>query len=166
MTGPLFLVGFMGSGKSAVGSRVAGELGLEFSDTDALIAGSRGKTVEQIFAEKGEAAFREMESEVIGRLCSGSPLVAATGGGSFLSFRSRRRMIAAGITVWLDTPLQAIRARLADDGTRPLWNGEDRTGMQMLFDRRKPTYALARYRVDGADPDSAVERLAEIIRRR
>jgi shikimate kinase len=166
MTGPLFLVGFMGSGKSALGARVAGELGLDFSDTDALIAGSRGKTVEQIFAEKGEAAFREMESELVDRLCSGKPLVAATGGGTFLSFRSRQRMIAVGITVWLDTPLQAIYTRLADDGSRPLWNRDDTTGMQMLFDTRRPTYALARYRVDGADPDAAVEQLAGIIRRR
>ena len=164
MKRPLFLVGFMGSGKSAVGRLVAVELGLEFRDSDELIAGCSGKTVQRIFRDQGESAFRALESEVIGQLCSGRNLVAAAGGGAFLSFGSRRRMIASGTTVWLDTPLAMIRARLADDRSRPLWNEDDPAGMRMLYERRRPSYALAGYRVGGADPDVAVEQVVRIIR--
>jgi shikimate kinase len=167
MTGPLFLVGFMGSGKSAVGRRVAQQLDLEFRDCDRLIAAAAGKTVEEIFREDGEAAFRETENRVVEQLCTGGALVAATGGGAFLSFRTRSRMIVSGITVWLDVPLPVIRTRLAADRPdRPLYDRDDPVGMRLLYEKRMPSYALARHRVDGTDLERAVEQVVRLIRGR
>ncbi len=162
----LFLVGFMGSGKSTVGRLVAGELGLEFRDSDEVIAGSYGKTVEQIFREDGEAAFRDLECDVAEQLCSGGPLVAATGGGAFLSFRSRSRMIASGITVWLDVPLATIRTRMAGDSPRPLWNPDDPIAMRLLYEKRRPSYALAGHRVGATDLEAAVGQVVRLTRGR
>ena len=167
MTAPLFLVGFMGSGKSAVGRRVAQQLDLEFRDCDRLIAAVAGKTVEEIFREDGESAFRDTESGVVEQLCTGEALVAATGGGAFLSFRPRSRMIVSGITVWLDVPLPVIRTRLAADReNRPLYDRDDPVGMRLLYEKRLPSYALARHRVDGTDLETAVKQVVRFTRER
>ena len=166
MNRPLFLVGFMGSGKSAVGRQVAGELGLGFRDSDELAVRFDGRSVERIFSEDGEAAFRRVESLVVEQLCSGEPLVVATGGGAFLSYRSRRMMIGAGLTVWLDVPLPTISTRLAGDRYRPVWNPEDRTGMRRLYEKRRPAYALAERRVDGSDLGSAAGEIIRLVRER
>jgi shikimate kinase len=166
MTGPLFLVGFMGSGKTAVGRRVAEELGVEFNDSDHLITAAEGRTVDRIFHEDGEAAFRQLERRVVEQLCDRGPLVAATGGGAFLSFPVRRRMIDSGITVWLDVALPTIRGRLESDSIRPVWDRDDPVGMRVLYEKRLPCYALAGYRVDATDLENAVGQVVRLTRGR
>ncbi len=166
MNRSLFLVGFMGSGKSAAGRRVAGELGLVFRDSDEMIVQSDGRSVERIFREDGEAAFRRVESRAVEQLCSGEPQVVATGGGAFLPYRSRRNMIGSGMTVWLDVPFPMIRTRLAGDRHRPVWNPDDLTGMRCLYEKRMPAYALAGWRVDGSNPEAAAGEIIKLIRER
>lgn len=166
MKRPLFLVGFMGSGKSAVGTRVAQDLGLPFRDSDEMVAESEGRTIHRIFQEEGEAAFRLLEGRVLENLCTGGPVVAATGGGAFQSFPSRRRMIGSGRTVWLDAPFGVIRTRLSGDPARPLWDPGDADGMRMLYLQRRAAYALAGYRVDATDLNAAVPEVLRLTRER
>ena len=166
MNRPLFLVGFMGSGKSAVGTRAAQELGLPFHDSDEIVARSCNRPIHRIFEEQGEQAFRNLERQVLENLCDGGPGLVATGGGAFQPFRSRRRMIGSGTTVWLDVPFGLIRDRLSDDPARPLWDSGDLDGMKMLYLQRRAAYALAGHRIDAADIEAAVDRVVRLSRER
>lgn len=158
----LYLVGFMASGKTTVGAALAAELGWPFSDLDSKIEASEGKTVAQIFAERGEAAFRELEAaalrEQVARIERGLPCVVSLGGGASVQPNNWELIANNGITVWLDCPIERVHRRLADDTTRPL--AQDRVGLAQLLETRRPFYARADYRID-IDCDD----VNEIIRR-
>lgn len=157
---PIFLVGFMGSGKSTVGQLLAGRLGWSFKDTDRLAEESWGKTVEQIFRDDGEGRFRRLEWEALQTLGGLRRAVVATGGGLFAGAVQRRWIKCAGRTVWLDLPLADCRRRVGKATGRPLWAHGAVAGRAM-FERRRAVYALADIRVDarGASPEEIVERL-------
>jgi shikimate kinase len=95
----IYLVGFMGCGKSEVGPRVAAELGWEFEDTDRMVEAIEGKTVEAIFADSGEPRFREKERKALDLVSRRAELVVATGGGLFLDRSARHTMKGGGATV-------------------------------------------------------------------
>jgi shikimate kinase len=157
---PLFLVGFMGSGKTTVGRLLAARLGWPFHDTDALVEARDGRAVARIFEESGEARFRELEQDVLAAL-GGAPAVVATGGGLFQSARARRWLWRHGRTVWLDVPLAVAIARVGVGVGRPMWLAGDRLALRALFEKRRAAYALARRRVDGSDPRPA--RVVELV---
>ena len=153
----VFLVGFMGAGKSAVGRALAERAGLAFTDTDAEVERTAGMPIEEIFQRFGEGAFREAEQAALRALETGPPAVVATGGGLFLGVENRRLVRRLGRSVWLDVPLELAAARVAGGPRRPLWS-EDRLSLRVLFERRRAAYALADAHVDasqGGPPEIA-----------
>jgi shikimate kinase len=151
------LVGLMGAGKTTVGRRLAAALGLPFADADAEIAAAAGRSVEEIFAERGECEFRRGERQVIARLLAGRPHVLATGGGAFLDAKTRALMKQNAISVWLKAPLDVLLKRVARRDDRPLLKEDDpRAVMQRLMDERYPIYAQADIAIEtGAAPHNA-----------
>lgn len=145
----VFLVGFMGAGKSAVGRVLADLAGLPFVDTDEAVERREGMTIDAIFHQRGEGAFREAEWNVLQALESGGPAVVATGGGLFLGVENRRVVRRLGRSVWLDVPLEVAAARVRPSSGRPLWS-QDALLLRALFERRRAAYALAAVRVDAS----------------
>jgi shikimate kinase len=145
----IFLVGFMGSGKSAVGRALAEVAGLAFLDTDEAVERAQGMTIEEIFRLRGEGVFREAEWTELQRLERAGPAVVATGGGLFLGVENRRLVRRLGRSVWLDVPLEVAAARVGPSSGRPLWS-QDRLTLRAFFERRRATYALADVRVDAS----------------
>jgi shikimate kinase len=164
---PIFLVGFMGSGKTAVGARLAARLGWSFADTDRWVEERTGLAVERIFAEWGEGRFREREAEALAALRTRRRAVIATGGGVFTCRAHRAAIRASGVSVWLDVSLDRVRRRIGDAAGRPLWRSDDSLAQRAFFERRRATYALADHRVDAEseDVDEVVTRvLAAVFR--
>jgi shikimate kinase len=161
----LYLVGFMGSGKTTVGRALADELGWCFIDIDGEIEEQEGKTISQIFRERGEPGFRAVESAVLERRVShieaGNPCVVALGGGAFVQQKNWEIIENNGITVWLNCPLDKIERRLGEDKTRPL--ADNRESMRELFEKRRPLYERADFHID-ADCDDPSEVLHKILR--
>jgi shikimate kinase len=162
----VFLVGFMGAGKSSVGVVLARELGLAFADTDELVRAAAGRPIDRIFAESGEPRFREIEREALARLDTDRGLVVACGGGLFACAEARRWLASRGRSVWLDVPLELIRERLERGGTpRPVWPADDPVGQRALFERRRATYWLAGMRIDArGSPEAVARRIRDRLR--
>jgi shikimate kinase len=164
---PVFLVGFMGAGKSTAGRHLAEIADREFVDTDRLIERHADRAIDAIFTGPGEGRFRELEWEALQGLAGRTDLVVAAGGGAFLGHAQRAWMRGQGISVWLDAPLQVLRERLPDGGGRPLWSGDDPVALRAMFDKRRAIYALADLRVDasaGSPDEVARQVLKRIIR--
>lgn len=146
----LFLVGFMASGKSTVGRALADEIGWPFVDLDEEIEREQGQSIAQLFAEKGEKVFRDLETAAIrkhvAQIQSGQPSVIALGGGAFVQPQNWELISENGITLWLDCPFTTVCDRLGSDTTRPL--AADRTKLEQLFQDRRPIYSRADYRVE------------------
>ncbi len=138
----VILIGFMGSGKSTVGREVASGLSFEFVDTDELIESRSGQTISQIFADKGESAFRDLESEVLASLAARSGLVISTGGGIILDPANRALLEKLGCIVWLDAPEDIIVERVTRNRKRPLVQTDDpRETVTRLLGQRRPLYS-------------------------
>lgn len=135
------LVGFMASGKTAVGRRVARRLGYTFLDTDHLIEDEIGITIAQLFEEQGEAAFRRLESAVADKLCELENHVISTGGGILTQPGNLERLKLAGLVVFLNADLEEIIERLQRDTRRPLVQGGGlREKVTALLTERLPVY--------------------------
>lgn len=148
----IVLVGLMGAGKTCIGRRLAGRLGLPFADADAEIEAAAGCSVEEIFAQHGEAAFRDGEHRVILRLLSERPCVLSTGGGAFMDPRTRAAIRAKGIAVWLRADLDLMLKRTGRRNNRPLLKtGDPRQILARLMAERYPVYAEADIVVDSMD---------------
>lgn len=162
---PIALIGMMGAGKSTIGRRLATRLGVPFVDSDREVEEAAGRSINDIFADFGEAAFRDGERRVLLRLIQGGASVLATGGGSFLDDETRALMKEHCITVWLNADLDTLVERTSRRNTRPLLkNGNPRDILAALLAERGPTYGEARIIIEsGGDPHDAV--VNEIIRR-
>lgn len=141
----IVLVGMMGSGKSSVGRRLAGRLGLPFVDADTEIETAAGMTIPEIFAQRGEAEFRDGERRVISRiLTTRAPLVLATGGGAFMNAETRDRVKELGISVWLKAEPDVLMRRVRKRSNRPLLQTADpEATLRRMLAEREPVYALA-----------------------
>jgi len=158
----LYLIGMMGSGKTTVGQALAQQLGYQFFDTDAVVEQVTGQTIAQIFAELGEAGFRDLESRVLSELSAYTRLAIATGGG-VVTRRENWGYLRHGVIVWLDVPLEQLQARLQTDTTRPLLQGKDGlTQLQTLLDQRRSLYAQADVQVQ-VQPNEPPAQLASRI---
>ena len=146
----IVLIGFMGSGKSSIGRLVAGRMGFQFVDTDALIVQRAGMPIPQIFAESGEESFREQETAAIESLGPLSRCVIATGGGAVLREKNRALLRALGFVVLLTASEETIFRRVARNTKRPLLQTENprETVAQMLAARREVYEAAAEHIVD------------------
>ena len=138
-TGSVFLTGYMGAGKSAVGGILATELGLPFYDLDTAVANGEQRSIEAIFREDGEPAFRTLELTYLARLPA--PAVVALGGGSFIIPQVRRHIEKQGLCVFLDWPLSILWERVAGQSERPL--ARDSTRFEALYLERLPLYRAA-----------------------
>jgi len=148
----IYMVGFMGAGKTTVGSLLAAELGWNFADLDDDIEGAAGVKISEIFETRGEDAFRELESAALAtrvrKIERGSPTVLAMGGGAFAQESNFRLVSGNGISIWLDCPLDLIQQRIAGEHHRPL--AADPEQFAQLYDARQESYGKADYRVDGS----------------
>ncbi|MEM8639755.1 MAG: shikimate kinase [Cyanobacteria bacterium P01_G01_bin.54] len=139
----IFLIGMMGCGKTTVGKALAQQLRYRFFDTDVLIERVAGQTVAEIFAQQGEAAFRQLESQVLSELCSCTQSVIATGGGVVTQDRNWR-YLQQGVIVWLDAPFKVLLPRLQGNRKRPLLQTMDLPSkLTTLLAERRDRYAQA-----------------------
>jgi len=167
------LTGFMGSGKSTVGRMLAAQLAWRFADLDAEIESESGRSISQIFAQKGEAVFRQIEHECLARVLGSAAarnarMVLALGGGTFAQPRNAAliREFGAGAAqrgagaavIWLDCPAGDLLQRCVLMGDRPLFR--DEASFRKLYEERLPYYRQADYRVEsGGEPMRVVERI-------
>lgn len=147
----IVIVGFMGTGKSTVSRILSERLGWERIDTDEEIERRAGKSIPQIFAEDGEASFRDWESRVLTDVLSGSGKVVATGGGAVLRESNRQVMLAGGWVVALTADKDSLIKRVmssAASGTRPLLAGDAEARVTALLESRRRAYDFAQATID------------------
>jgi shikimate kinase len=165
----VILTGFMATGKSEVGRRLARRLGRPFVDTDGLVEAAAGRSVAEIFAADGEARFRALEREAVEQACGVPDAVVATGGGTLLDAENRRRLAAVGPIICLSASPDDILRRVVDPSSRPLLaangGGDRRERVRALLAERAPVYALATHAVDtsGLSVDQVVERVQALV---
>lgn len=138
----LYLIGPMGTGKTAVGKYLARVLAVPFVDSDAEIERVAGVDIPYIFEQEGEAGFRQRERDVVAALCQREPIVLATGGGAILDADTRRRLRESGVVVFLQTSLGQQLQRVGSGRGRPLLHGQDLAArLKQLRAVREPLYA-------------------------
>jgi shikimate kinase len=156
----LYVVGFMGAGKTTVGRHLAERLGWNFFDTDQEIERAENCSIAQIFAQRGETEFRRIETAIIRQhvrwIERGRPAVLALGGGAFADPANREILEPNGITIWLDCPFAVVERRVAHNDDRPL--ASDPARFAALFDSRRQHYLLADVHVpiESDDPEVTV----------
>jgi len=150
-TRSLVLVGMPGSGKSAIGRRLAARLDLPFVDADEEIENAAGKPITDIFREHGEPYFRDGERKVIARLLREGPQVLATGGGAFMVPETQENIRRAGISIWLKAELPVLIRRVLKRNNRPLLEKDPEGVMRQLMEKRYPVYATANITVESRD---------------
>src|SRR5262245_47805505 len=163
----LVLVGMPGSGKSAVGRRLAARLDIAFVDADEEIERAAGKPIMDIFKDHGEAYFREGERKVIARLLGSGPQVLATGGGALMAAETRDNIRRSGVSIWLKAELAVLMRRVLKRNTRPLLEKDPEGVMRQLMEARYPVYATADITVESRDlpHDTVVEEIIEALAR-
>jgi|SRR5689334_3293960 shikimate kinase len=148
----IVLVGLMGAGKTTVGRRLAEKLGLAFVDADHEIELAAGQTIPEIFAQHGEAYFRDGERKVIARLLENGAQVLATGGGAFMNAETRATVKRNAISIWLRADFDLLMRRVRRRSNRPLLQNDDPEAvMRKLIAERYPVYAEADITVDSRD---------------
>ncbi|HXB72290.1 MAG TPA: shikimate kinase [Candidatus Acidoferrales bacterium] len=157
----IYMVGFMGSGKSTIGRQLALRLGWNFFDTDGEIEAARKMKIGEIFSAHGEPEFRRMETDIIryhvGWIERGRPAVLALGGGAYVTPPNRELLENNGITVWLDCPFETVERRVAPATHRPL--ARDPEAFLGLFNSRRELYHLAdaHIAIQTDDPEVVVD---------
>ena len=157
ITDKIYLVGFMGAGKTTAARALGRVLGWRVEDLDERIEMRERRTIAGIFAQHGEPYFRQLERQALTELLPERHIIVATGGGTFAEADNRAVMLADGQVAWLDVPLETVVERLPADGRRPL--AADRTQLAQLYARRQLAYAHAHVRIDATGP------VAEVIER-
>jgi shikimate kinase len=155
----IYLVGFMGAGKSTLARALGRRLDWRVEDVDDRIEAREGRTIASIFAREGEPYFRAVERAVLLDLLPLRHAVVATGGGTFAEPDNRAAIMRDGYTVWIDLPLEEVISRIPSDGRRPL--AADRSRFERLYATRRAAYELAHLRLDGAK--ASIESLAEQV---
>ncbi|NDV58093.1 shikimate kinase [Bacteroides sp. 519] len=170
----IFLIGYMGSGKTTLGKALAQKLGLSFVDLDWYIEERLHKTINELFAEKGEANFRELEKKMLHEVADFENVVIATGGGTPCFFDNMDFMNSCGKTVFLDTNIDVLFQRLAvAKHTRPILKNKTNEELLAFIDealkKRLPKYKCAKYTYNSEKLDNrqqiktSVEQLIVVI---
>ena len=159
----IYLIGFMGAGKSTVGRRLAKKLGWKFVDLDEEIERSEHRAIADIFRELGEPRFREIEHRCLERIAVSTKTVVALGGGAFITPGNRELAEKTGLTVWLKVSFENIARRVKIDGTRPNFASMEKA--EALYRTREPFYALAKAHVstDDRTPEAIADEIIKVI---
>lgn len=158
----IYLVGFMGAGKTTVASALGKRIGWRSEDIDERIEARERRSIAAIFVQEGETYFRRAERDILRELLPQRNVIIATGGGTFAEPDNRAMMLHDGAVAWLDLPLSRVIERIPPDGRRPL--AADLIQMEELYMRRRLAYAEAHVRIDAARPiEEIVECLSEWI---
>jgi shikimate kinase len=159
----IYLVGFMGSGKSTIGRHLAHRIGWNFFDTDHEIESAEKTSIAELFETRGEPEFRRIEGEILRQhvrwIERGRPAVLALGGGAFAEQANRELVAEHGVSVWLDCPFETVKRRVAAQpggAIRPL--ARDAEKFAELYEARRSIYELADFRVaiESDNPEGAV----------
>ncbi len=141
----IFIVGFMASGKTTYGRKLAEELKIPFLDTDSIIEANIGMSISSFFSQWGEKYFRRMERDVLyGLLSKQESFVCATGGGSVCQPDIMDWLNRAGETIWLNTPWEQIVLRIKGDTSRPLVARHSLEELKSLYEQRCIYYQKAK----------------------
>jgi len=159
----IVLIGFMGTGKSTVGKRLAQSLEWDFFDTDSVIGEVTSLSVTEIFKRYGETRFRSEERIVVARLSQQDQLVIATGGGTVVNPLNLEALARNGIIVGLHASMEAILSRIGHKNDRPLLKGT-KEAIEKLWSERQECYAQADFTVDTSQKDID-EVVSEILAR-
>jgi len=165
MDKPIFIIGFMGVGKSTQAKKIASKLGYSFVDLDKQIEKLTNRTISEIFSEKGEQYFREIESTTLKKVSS-LKVVISTGGGTAVSSENLQFMKEKGIVIWFDCPIEIIVSRVKPSkNTRPLLakiKDEDlATQLRTLLENRVPFYSQANIKFETSNVNS--EKILKLI---
>jgi shikimate kinase len=163
MVDRLILVGMMGAGKTTVGRLLSQQLGWDYLDSDAQVVARTGRSVPELFAERGEAAFRAEESRVLAAALSGAePVVVSAAGGVVLSEANRDLLVRSGTVVWLRVDPRVLARRVGRGEGRPLLEDDPASALLGLDEVRRPLYAsvaTATVDVDDLSPSQVVARV-------
>jgi shikimate kinase len=165
----VFLTGFMGSGKSTIGRRLAAALNWEFVDLDERVEAHCALSIRQIFERHGEEWFRQQEHEALVGISTATPTVVAVGGGAVVREENRKVMASRGLTVWLDVPFETVIERLPEDERRhrPLF--ASKAAARTLYEQRRPAYRRAEVRIEIAStetPRTVAAKIERLVRQR
>jgi len=161
----IILTGFMGSGKTEVGKRLAQRLGYAFLDTDKLIEEKTGKSISEIFREEGESSFRELETEVIKNLSGITGYIISTGGGIVIREENILSLKNIGLVIWLKASPETIFNRISSETDRPLLNVENPLEhIKKLLSIREQFYSRADVSIDtdGLEVDEVVKTILNL----
>ena len=161
----IYLIGFMGSGKTTIGRQLARKLGWKFIDLDREIEQGEKRQVADIFQENGEPYFRSLEKRYLKESSYSSRAVIALGGGTYIDPQNRALADLTGLTVWLKVSFARLADRVKMDGTRPKFDNRDEA--ERLYQDREPQYALARVHVstDEGTPESVADEIIGVIKK-
>jgi shikimate kinase len=161
----IYLIGFMGSGKTSIGRQLARKLGWKFIDLDKEIEQGEKRQVAEIFRENGEPYFRSLEKRYLRQASYSNRAVIALGGGTYVDDQNRALADMTGLTVWLKVSFARLADRVKMDGTRPKFDNQDEA--ERLYQDREPHYALARVHVstDEGSPETVADEIIGVIRK-
>ena len=161
----LFLIGFMGTGKTAVSEALSARTGIPVMDTDEEIRLQEGMEITEIFAQKGETYFRDLETQLLKNLQGREPRIISCGGGMPLRSQNAALMRQSGTVFWLTASPETVYERLKNDHTRPLLAGRNNPeGIAQLMEMRREAYEAAcdvQVRTDGLTPGEIAAEIAE-----
>lgn len=163
----LFLCGFMGCGKSALGRVLAEQLKMPLIDMDAEIVRQSGMTIPEIFEQKGESYFRKLESDMIRTLAQQTSIVSCGGGAMVNPINALTAKMYNGIIIYLQQSFEVCYERIRNDKNRPIVQNHTKEELQQLFERRERWYQVnATYSVLAEDtPEQSAEKVKEILKK-
>ena len=162
----IYLVGFMGTGKTAVGKILAKKLGKEFVEMDALIEEKQGSKIVDIFTKQGEAYFRSLEKTLLGSLSEREDLVISCGGGLICDQENLKLLKETGVVFALTASVSTIYQRTKEHSHRPILNVADpQEKIKQLLKERAPCYAQAQHSIDtdGLCPEEIADKIIAIL---
>lgn len=160
----IILVGFMGTGKTTIGKRLAEQTQMPLVDMDALIEKRAKKSISQIFADEGEAHFRTLERALAKELTTQNNLIISTGGGIVLNPNNISDFETSGLTVCLMASPETILERIKHDTSRPLLAGDKENQIIHLLESRQTLYEAVKHKIDtnGLDPEAITSKILEL----